>query len=73
MRFGDRLRSAFWKQRVEDEVDSEFDFHVEMRTREYVARGMSARTRAKRRFGVSATSIASTTRAVASADCETGT
>jgi predicted permease len=54
MRFGDRLRSAFWKQRVEDEVDSEFDFHVEMRTREYVARGMSpvdAREAAIRRFG----------------------
>ena len=54
MRFGERLRSAFWKQRVEDEVDSEFDFHVEMRTREYVARGMSAadaREAAIRRFG----------------------
>jgi predicted permease len=54
MRFGERLRSAFWKQRVEDEVDSELEFHVEMRTREYVARGMNApeaREAAIRRFG----------------------
>jgi len=54
MRFGERLRSGLWKQRVEDEVDSEFEFHVEMRTREYVAQGMSAgdaRERAIRRFG----------------------
>jgi putative ABC transport system permease protein len=54
MKFGERLRSALWKQRVEDEVDSELAFHVEMRTREYVARGMSAsdaRELAIRRFG----------------------
>ena len=54
MRFGERLRSAFWRQRVEDEVDSELAFHVEMRTREYVTRGMSAsdaRELAIRRFG----------------------
>ena len=54
MRFGERLRSALWKQRVEDEVDSELEFHVEMRTREYVARGMTAsdaRELAIRRFG----------------------
>ena len=40
-----RLRSAFhsvlWKVRIEDEVAQELDFHVEMRARELVARGMS--------------------------------
>ena len=39
MTFGQRLRSRFWKPRVEDEVDAEFDFHVEMRTRELVGAG----------------------------------
>ena len=43
MKFGERLRSSLWKPRVEDEVDDELAFHVEMRTREYMARGMSAR------------------------------
>jgi putative ABC transport system permease protein len=54
MTFGQRLRSRFWKPRVEDEVDAEFDFHVEMRTRELVARGMdpaAARAAAVSRFG----------------------
>ena len=43
-----------WKPGVEDEVDAEFDFHVEMRTRELVARGMdpaAARAAAVSRFG----------------------
>jgi putative ABC transport system permease protein len=54
MKFGQRLRSRFWKVRVEEEVDSELSFHVEMRARELVARGMSpadAREAAIRRFG----------------------
>jgi putative ABC transport system permease protein len=54
MTFGQRLRSRFWKPRVDMEVDAEFDFHVEMRARELVARGMSpseARETAIRRFG----------------------
>jgi predicted permease len=54
MRFGTRLRSALWRDRIEDEVDSELDFHVEMRARELIARGMSptdAREAAIRRFG----------------------
>jgi len=54
MKFGQRLRSRFWRARVEDEVDTEFSFHVEMRTRELVEQGMppaEAREAAIRRFG----------------------
>ena len=54
MRFGERLRSGWWKTRVEDEVDAELEFHVEMRARELVGRGMQpadARQEAMRRFG----------------------
>ena len=43
-----------WKRSVPDEVDSELAFHVEMRTRELVARGWDAaeaRTAAVARFG----------------------
>ena len=45
---------VFWRPRVGDEVDEELAFHVEMRTREYIARGMDpqlARRTAERRFG----------------------
>lgn len=48
------LSSPLWKASIEEEVDAEFEFHVEMRTREYVARGMShdaARALAIARFG----------------------
>src|SRR4051794_31357427 len=48
------LTSLLWKTSVQDQVDAEFAFHVEMRTREYVARGMdpeAARTAAIARFG----------------------
>ena len=51
MEFGKRLR---WRGNVDDEVDAEFDFHVEMRVRELVAQGMSpaeARRIAIGRFG----------------------
>jgi putative ABC transport system permease protein len=54
MTFGQRLRSRFWKTPVENEVDDELAFHVEMRTRELVDGGMSpadARDNAIRRFG----------------------
>jgi predicted permease len=54
MTFGQRLRSRFWRDRVEDEVDAELEFHVEMRAREYETRGMppaEAREAAIRRFG----------------------
>ena len=43
-----------WKPRLEDEVDEELAFHIEMRTRELVERGMAAaaaRQEAERRFG----------------------
>jgi putative ABC transport system permease protein len=54
MKFGQRLRSRVWKPRVDHEVDAEFDFHIEMRARELMARGMTpsdARETAIRRFG----------------------
>jgi predicted permease len=53
-----QLGSPLWKASVENEVDAEFDFHVEMRTREYVERGMdrdAARAAAVARFGDIAT------------------
>ena len=54
MTFGQRLRSRFWRGSVEDEVDAELGFHVDMRARELEARGLSpadAREAALRRFG----------------------
>jgi predicted permease len=53
-RFARQLRHLLWKPPVEQEVDSELAFHLEMRMREYVARGMdptTARAEALRRFG----------------------
>jgi len=52
--FGRQLRSFIWKASVADEVDAELAFHVEMRTREYIARGLDpelARAKAIGRFG----------------------
>ncbi|HEX9945631.1 MAG TPA: ABC transporter permease [Thermoanaerobaculia bacterium] len=46
--------SWLWKKSVEDEVADELDFHLEMRTREHMARGLdraTARDAALRRFG----------------------
>ena len=43
-----------WRPRVDEEVDEELAFHLEMRTREYIAGGMdpaAARHKAERRFG----------------------
>jgi len=43
-----------WKPRLDEEVDEELTFHIEMRTRELVAQGMdasSAEREARRRFG----------------------
>lgn len=43
-----------WKKNVDDEVSEELELHLEMRTREYVARGLdpaAAREAALRRFG----------------------
>jgi putative ABC transport system permease protein len=48
------FRSWLWKVPVDEEVDREFAFHLEMRTREFVLRGMSpeaARRAALQRFG----------------------
>src|SRR5437870_4038335 len=49
-----RLRSLFEKQKLEDQLDEELQFHIEMRTREFVSAGMTAeeaRYRAQRLFG----------------------
>ena len=54
MSFGRRLRSRVWRGSVEDEVDAELEFHLEMRARELEARGLSraeAVEAAVRRFG----------------------
>jgi putative ABC transport system permease protein len=43
-----------WRPKVDQEVDEELEFHLEMRTREYVERGMeptAARRAAERRLG----------------------
>lgn len=48
------FRSWLWKPSIPEEVDGEFAFHLEMRTREYVMRGLSpaaARVEALRKFG----------------------
>jgi putative ABC transport system permease protein len=52
--FGRQLRSLIWKTSVPEEVEAELQFHVDMRTEEYVARGMEpgqARAAALARFG----------------------
>lgn len=49
-----RLRALLWKDSVEQEIADELSFHLEMRTRELMARGLepaTARTQAERRFG----------------------
>src|SRR5437773_10632566 len=49
-----RLRSLFEKQKLEDQLDEELQFHIEMRTQEFIATGMTpeeARHRATRLFG----------------------
>src|SRR5438552_3196209 len=51
MSFFNRLA---WRPRVDDEVDEELAFHVEMRTREYIDAGMEpadARRKAEQRLG----------------------
>jgi len=52
--FRNHLRSLLWKVSVTEEVDSELDFHLEMRTRELMAQGMDrdrAHQAALARFG----------------------
>lgn len=54
MDFRKRFPLALWRPDVDDEVDSEFEFHLEMRRRELVARGFTeaqAREAALERFG----------------------
>ena len=51
---GRQLRSLIWKTSVTEEVEAELEFHVEMRTQEYIERGMApaqARAAALARFG----------------------
>ena len=54
LRFGRRFREFWWRPSIDREVADELAFHVEMRTRELVAKGMDpvvARTEATRRLG----------------------
>lgn len=49
-----RLRALFWKIPIEQEVEEEIAFHLEMQTRRYIAEGMTpaaAREAALQRFG----------------------
>jgi putative ABC transport system permease protein len=49
-----RLRSLLWKPRLDQEIADELAFHLEMRAREYAARGLApaaAMAAARRRFG----------------------
>src|SRR5260370_30485903 len=49
-----RIRSSFKKQKLEENLDDELRFHIEMRTQEFIATGMTpeqARHRARRLFG----------------------
>ena len=49
-----RARKPLWRPAVADEVEKELAFHLEMRTRELMERGMTqqqARAEAQRRFG----------------------
>jgi putative ABC transport system permease protein len=49
-----RFRATVRKGKLEDAIDEELQFHLEMRTREFVASGMTveeARSRARRAFG----------------------
>src|SRR5712692_4561420 len=49
-----RIRASIQKQKLEENLDDELQFHIEMRTREFVAAGMTpeeARRQAARLFG----------------------
>ena len=49
-----RLIGSLRKDKLEDHLDDELQFHVEMRTREFIAEGIDAeeaRYRARRLFG----------------------
>src|SRR6266576_647319 len=49
-----RLRSLFEKQKLEENLDDELQFHIEMRAQEFIAAGMTpgeARHQAARLFG----------------------
>ena len=49
-----RLRSSFQRQNVEENLDEELQFHIEMRTQEFIAAGVppeEARRQATRLFG----------------------
>ncbi|MEJ7810103.1 MAG: ABC transporter permease [Gemmatimonadaceae bacterium] len=53
-RVGRHLKSLIWRETIAEQVDAELDFHIEMLTRELMARGMTreaARGEAVRRFG----------------------
>src|ERR1700746_1227528 len=49
-----RLHSSFQKQKLDENLDEELQFHIEMRAQEFIASGMTpedARRQAARLFG----------------------
>lgn len=40
-RVGRHLKSLIWRETIAEQVDAELDFHIEMLTRELMARGMT--------------------------------
>src|SRR5436190_4104334 len=49
-----RIRASFQKQKLEENLNDELRFHIEMRTQEFISAGMTskeARYRAMRLFG----------------------
>ena len=51
MSWFNRLRSSFRKQSLEHRLDGELQFHIEMRTEEFMAAGLSAEDARCRRAG----------------------
>ena len=45
-----RLRSLFRRQRVEQDLDEELQYHLERKIEEYIARGPLVRSRRPRRL-----------------------
>ncbi len=54
MSWARRLRSSLQKQKLDENLDEELQFHIEMRVKEFIAAGMTpedARRQAARLFG----------------------
>jgi len=38
-----RILGSFWKNKLENQLDDEMRFHIEMRTQEFISAGMTAK------------------------------